>query len=207
MAKLYQQRIICNTIFICAIASIFIRPAPAGAQQELYVHVDEQGVHHYTDAPASAKYIKMPSDSEFSYNAEAEKRYEDIILELSEKSGVRPELIKAVIRVESGFNQKAVSAKGARGLMQVMPVHAGTYDIEDSFDPRQNIAAGAMHLGKLIKRYNGNLNLSLAAYNAGPAAVEHYDGVPPYPETRKYIQKVLLHYRNYRKTNKQAKNE
>lgn len=202
MSKLYQQWIICKIITAFAVACIIVYPAPARAEQELYVYVDENGVHHYTDTPMSAKYIKMPSPSQFSYNKGAERRYEDIILELSRKSRVRPELIKAVIRVESGFNQKAVSAKGARGLMQVMPVHAGPYKIEDPFDPRQNITAGAMYLGKLIKRYDGNLNLALAAYNAGPATVEHYDGVPPYEETRKYVQKVLLHYRNYRKTKK-----
>ncbi|MFW5908510.1 MAG: transglycosylase SLT domain-containing protein [Desulfosalsimonas sp.] len=202
MSKLYQQWIICKIITAFAIACIILCPAPARAEQEFYVYVDENGVHHYTDTPMSAEYIKMPSPSQLSYNKEAERRYEDIILELSRKSGVRPELIKAVIRVESGFNQKAVSAKGARGLMQVMPAHAGPYKSEDPFDPRQNITAGATYLGKLIKKYNGNLNLALAAYNAGPATVEHYDGVPPYEETRKYVQKVLLHYRNYRKTNK-----
>ncbi|MCF8110623.1 MAG: lytic transglycosylase domain-containing protein [Desulfobacteraceae bacterium] len=202
MTKLYQQWVIYKIITVFAIACIFIRPAPARAEQDLYVYVDEQGVHHYTDTPMSAGYIKIPSPSQLNYNKKAEKRYEDIILELSRKSGVRPELIKAVIRVESGFNQKAISAKGARGLMQVMPVHAGPYKIKDPFDPRENITAGAMYLGKLIKRYNGNLNLALAAYNAGPATVDHYDGVPPYKETRKYVQKVLLHYRNYRKTGK-----
>lgn len=191
-----------NTIRIIAIICIFVYPTTANADSDLYVHIDEQGVYHYTDTPTSSKYIRMPPPSSFRPHPEAEGRYEDIIQDLSQASGVRPELLKAVIRVESGFNHKAVSAKGARGLMQVMPLHSKTYDIDDPFDPRQNITAGAMYLGKLIKRYNGNLNLSLAAYNAGPAAVNHYGDIPPYEETRQYVQKVLLHYRNYRKADK-----
>ncbi|MFP3999795.1 MAG: lytic transglycosylase domain-containing protein, partial [Desulfobacterales bacterium] len=189
------------TIRIIAIICI-VYPSTAGADSDLYVHIDEQGAYHYTDTPTSSKYIKMPTPSSFRPDPENEGRYKDIIHDLSQASGVRPELLKAVIRVESGFNHKAVSAKGARGLMQVMPLHSRAYDIDDPFDPRQNITAGAMYLGKLIKRYKGNLNLALAAYNAGPAAVDHYEEIPPYEETRQYVQKVLLHYRNYRKTEK-----
>ena len=83
--------------------------------------------------------------------------------------------------------------------MQMMPVHLGNSGLENPFDPAQNITAGTRYLSRLLERYDGNLNLCLAAYNAGPAAVEHYGGIPPYTETRQYVQKVLLYYRHYRK--------
>ncbi len=173
-------------------------PGTGPACAEIYVHIDDQGVYHFTDTPTSSEYIRAPTFSKTRPGPVSDGRYEKIIRDISANSGVRPELVKAVIRVESGFNTKAVSEKGARGLMQLMPANLQRYRIDDPFDPRQNIAAGTRYLGRLLKRYNGNLNMSLAAYNAGPSAVDHYQGVPPYTETRQYVQKVLLYYRHYR---------
>ncbi|MFW6333717.1 MAG: lytic transglycosylase domain-containing protein [Desulfosalsimonas sp.] len=180
------------------------QPAAVHADGEIYVRVDDKGAHYYTDTPGTADYVKAPSGAASVRNHENAGRYGDIIDELSRNSGLRPELVKAVIRTESGFNPRAVSPKGARGLMQLMPVQTRADDIDDAFDPRQNIEAGTRYLGRLIERYNGNLSLSLAAYNAGPAAVDHYDGIPPYLETRRYVQKVLLYYRQYRKESGQS---
>ncbi len=106
-----------------------------------------------------------------------------------------PLLVRAVIQVESGYDPPAVSRKGAMGLMQLMPAVARRYGVRDALDPAQNIDAGVRHLRSLLLRYGGDLELTLAAYNAGPGAVDRYDGVPPYQETREYVFRVLFRYR------------
>lgn len=109
----------------------------------------------------------------------------------SHRYGIDPDLVEAVIHVESGFDPSAVSNRGASGLMQLMWGTARHYDINDRFNPRENIDAGVHHLSDLMKRFNGRLPLVLAAWNAGTGAVEHYKGVPPFPETRHFVAKVL----------------
>jgi soluble lytic murein transglycosylase-like protein len=120
--------------------------------------------------------------------------YDDLITRAAGENAVDPRLVKSVMLVESGFDPAAVSRKGARGLMQLMPEVAAEQGIEDAHDPAQNIAAGARHLSRLLERYGGDIVRSLAAYNAGEAAVEKYDGVPPYEETRLYVRKTLAAY-------------
>ena len=112
------------------------------------------------------------------------------------RHGLDPALVLAVVQVESGFRPDAVSPKGARGLMQLMPGTATRLGVEDSFDPEQNLDGGTRHLGDLIARYNGDVKRALAAYNAGEGAVERHRGVPPYGETRAYVQSVLRRYRS-----------
>lgn len=109
--------------------------------------------------------------------------------------GVPPTLVRAVMQVESCFDRRAVSRVGARGLMQLMPGTAAELGVRDSFDPSQNIAGGARYLGMMRKRFKDDWNLALAAYNAGPGAVEKYDGIPPYPETQNYVRRVMKLYR------------
>jgi len=112
------------------------------------------------------------------------------------RHGLDPALVLAVVHVESGFRPDAVSPKGARGLMQLMPGTATRLGVEDSFDPEQNLDGGTRHLGDLIARYNGDVKRALAAYNAGEGAVERHRGVPPYGETRAYVRNVLRRYRS-----------
>jgi hypothetical protein len=105
-----------------------------------------------------------------------------------------PKLVEALIRVESAFNSRAVSSKGAMGLMQLMPGTALDLGVENAFDVEENLRGGTSYLRSLLDRFSGDLTLALAGYNAGPAAVEKYQGVPPYRETTEYVQRVLAHY-------------
>lgn len=117
--------------------------------------------------------------------------YTDDIREISRQHGVSATLIEAVIRTESSFDPTAVSPKGAGGLMQLMPRTAAALGVSDRFDPRANITGGVRHLRYLLDRYQGNVRMALAAYNAGEVAVDAHGGVPPFPETRAYVERVL----------------
>ncbi len=123
--------------------------------------------------------------------------YQQDIAKYAGEFQIDAKLVLAVIRNESCFDKAAVSSAGAEGLMQLMPATAISLGVTNSFSPQQNIRGGTQYLAELIKRYDNNLVWALAAYNAGPGAVAKYDGVPPYPETQKYIEKVMKSYRTY----------
>jgi soluble lytic murein transglycosylase-like protein len=123
--------------------------------------------------------------------AERSRPFEDLILEHSREQGVRPELVRAVMQVESAFNPRARSPKGALGLMQLMPATARQYGVVNAFDPDQNVRGGVSYLRALLDRYDNDETLALAAYNAGPNAVDrHGQAVPPYRETRNYVAQI-----------------
>ena len=125
--------------------------------------------------------------------------FHDIIRAAAERNGVDADLIHCVIAIESNFNPKAVSPKNARGLMQLMPQTAARFGVRDIFDPRENIEAGTRYLKDMLARYNNDLTLALAAYNAGPERVEQYGRrVPPYPETLKYVQRISRSYAKFK---------
>lgn len=117
--------------------------------------------------------------------------YRALIREIADRHAVTPTLVESVIRVESNFDPRAVSPKGARGLMQLMPATAARLGVRNVFDARENVEAGVRHLRSLVDRYDGNLPLALAAYNAGVEAVARYGGIPPYAETQAYVARIL----------------
>lgn len=122
---------------------------------------------------------------------EAEMTLDEHIKEVADRHGVRADLVAAVIEAESEFNPRAVSRRGARGLMQLMPKTAATLGVDDPFDPKANIEAGVKHLRAMMDRFDNNIPLALAAYNAGEVAVIKHHGIPPYRETRAYVKRIL----------------
>ncbi|MDH5571690.1 MAG: lytic transglycosylase domain-containing protein [Gammaproteobacteria bacterium] len=132
---------------------------------------------------------------------ESVKKFETLIETIAERHDVDQALVKAVIRTESYFNPNATSRKGASGLMQLMPQTARRYGVIDLYSPQQNLDAGVRYLRDLLQRYDNQLYLALAAYNAGENAVDRFNGVPPYEETQRYVKKVMKFHAYYSKTN------
>ncbi len=161
---------------------------PSGAVSEtVYYYQDQTGTYHFTDLPTSDKYRPF---AEFQDpEARDVSRLEQSIELYSRQYQVDPELIRAMIQVESGFETRAVSPVGAQGLMQIMPGTQHDLGLEEPFDPDANVKAGVQYFRYLLDRFQ-SLELALAAYNAGPSKVDAYDGIPPYTETREYVQKV-----------------
>ena len=126
------------------------------------------------------------------------QQFQEAISSAAQRHGVEAELVRAVIKVESDFNAQARSNKGAQGLMQLMPETARLHNVADAYNPLENIDGGVRHLRLLMDQYRGDLELVLAAYNAGVNAVEKYRGVPPFGETKEYIRRVLSFYSRYR---------
>jgi soluble lytic murein transglycosylase-like protein len=190
---------------------------PVGAGNALYGFVDERGVLHFTNAPSDRRYTRIsalrslatrpsadrvsPARADRVFPARAArvspvKAYDDLIERASRRHGVPAALVKAVIHAESAFDPEAVSPKGAMGLMQLMPATAKRLGVAEPYRARENVEGGTRYLRSLHDRY-GSWTHTLAAYNAGPTAVDHYRGVPPYTETRQYVKRVLSYYRRY----------
>jgi soluble lytic murein transglycosylase len=169
-------------------------------QADIYRYIDENGVMHFTNTPTSSIqnyriFVKEKVKVTHWYSSE---KYDELISDASERTGVAFPLLKAIIKAESDFDPYAVSKKGATGLMQIMPQNFEPLGIQDPFDPWQNINAGARYFKQMYDRFKGKLSLSLAAYNAGPTAVDRYKTIPPYEETEEYVRRVLKYYYNYK---------
>ncbi len=144
--------------------------------------------------PASQTEQRPPSVS----GRKAEHLYHTFIIQTASHHQIDPALIKAIIMAESGYNTKAVSKKGAKGLMQLMPGTAQSLGVEDIFNPHQNITGGVQYFKQMVNRFNGDVKLALAAYNAGSRNVRNYNGVPPFKATHSYIKKVFKYYQIYK---------
>jgi soluble lytic murein transglycosylase len=172
--------------------------APAFASDGARRLVDAEGVLHLTNVPADPRYRGLSGASGTSSGwlrmpERRPARYIEDIHAIARQYGVNPVLVEAVVRMESGFDPRAVSPKGAGGLMQLMPGTASALGVVDRFNPRENINGGVRHLRYLLDRYQGSVALAVAAYNAGEGAVDTHRGIPPYPETQRYVQQVLRH--------------
>lgn len=174
----------------------------AGWCKTIYKYVDRDGVIHFSNVPTRPEYrsvrLKPLIVVKRSSKPADSRAYDRLILSASMHYGVDSNLVRAVIRAESGFNPNAVSPKGAMGLMQIMPHTSKYLGLDNPFDPRQNIFGGVRYLKELMGRFNNNMVLALAAYNAGPQVVEKHKGIPPYTETKIYLKRVINYYVQYR---------
>jgi soluble lytic murein transglycosylase-like protein len=164
---------------------------------DVYVYRDKQGVLTFTNVPTHAGYRRVIREARVNSGATVSNNsYDDIIRSASYRHNVDANLVRAVIKVESDFNSNARSHKGATGLMQLMPETARLHNVNDIYDPSDNIEGGVRHLKLLLNRFQGDLPLTLAAYNAGVKAVEKHGGIPPFAETREYVRRVLQYYQS-----------
>jgi soluble lytic murein transglycosylase-like protein len=170
------------------------------ATADVYAFRDKNGVVTFTNVPNHAGFRRVFRDASRSAtsNGVIDSGFDDYIQSASGRYNIDPDLIRAVIKAESDFKVSARSNKGAMGLMQLMPDTARLHNVSDAYNPGENVEGGARHLRMLLDRYQGDLELSLAAYNAGSAAVEKHRGIPPFPETREYVRRVLRFYDSYR---------
>jgi soluble lytic murein transglycosylase-like protein len=203
--------------YVFGLVLLAIAAAPAHA--DIYGFVDENGNAHFADRkldsryklymrtppPAPAASSEVPpspaaaATTKLVRAPKAHARYADLIARVAREQQVDPALLHAVITVESAYNPKAKSPKGATGLMQLMPDTAKRYGVTDLVNPQENLRAGARYLRDLLGMFDNNLRLVLAAYNAGEGAVARSGNkIPPYPETRAYVPRVLQHYESYR---------
>lgn len=177
-----------------------VSPSGARAGSSIFTYTDEKGVIHYTNVPQgdNPRYqrVVFREEGRIWSPAPSQTRYDDLIGETARFYRLPPALVKAVIAAESAFDPLAVSRKGAQGLMQLMPQTAAQLGVEDPLEPASNVMGGSGYLRAMIDRY-GDLSRALAAYNAGPTAVDRYGGIPPYRETRDYVDRVLTYYRAY----------
>ncbi|MBU0482085.1 MAG: lytic transglycosylase domain-containing protein [Proteobacteria bacterium] len=191
------------------------------AHATIYTFVDDNGVVHFSNIPDDPKFEPVvrlrPKLSAFTRTGQVmipgrsgdwepnPDSYDQLIRSAASRHHVDPRLVKALIRAESNFDYLAVSRKGALGLMQLMPLTADDMQVLDPFDPKQNIYGGTRYLRKMLGMFNGNLRMSLAAYNAGPGTVSRLGRVPKYRETLDYVQKVQYFYREYKSNSSPSK--
>ena len=191
------------TLLLCVVAT------PDYSYADIYRYVDEDDIVHFTDAPTDNRFKVFMRDlkkdkelrTKLKYASTVNPaEYEQLIKTCSDKYGVNQSLVKAVIHAESGYNPNAVSSKGASGLMQLMPATAKSLKVADRFNPKDNVEGGVKYLRFLLDTFRGDVSLAVAAYNAGLSKVAKYGGIPPYNETRTYVNRVLSYMKSYQES-------
>ena len=194
----------CMSFLIAVTCAAFA--APGFAKADIYKYIDEDDIIHFTDAPTDKRFKIFMRDlrkdkmlrTKLKYASTANPaEFEQLIKNCSDKYGVNISLVKAVIHAESGYNPNAVSSKGASGLMQLMPGTAKSLKVADRFNPKENVEGGVKYLRFLLDTFQGDVSLAVAAYNAGLNKVAKYGGIPPYNETRTYVNRVLSYMKSY----------
>jgi soluble lytic murein transglycosylase len=184
-------------IFCLVVLCILVAPWSPSAFADIYGYRDKAGFLRFLPAGVDPKSSKQ---GQFVGKGDRSAAVEGIIQQAASRFEVEPCLLKAMIKVESDFDQRAVSQKGAMGLMQLMPQTARDMEVKDPFDPIENIAGGTRYLSLLLDRFKHDLRLTLAAYNAGPEKVETYGDIPPIQETQAYVRRVMNTYNLYKGT-------
>lgn len=185
--------------FVALLALLFFHPLSASA--DIYRYIDEKGTIHFTNLPTDTRYkVYVRSSSGYFRSTKYDcKIYDPVIREMATKYQVDCDLVRAVIKAESDFNPSAVSPKGAKGIMQLMPGTAEDMSVKNIFRPRDNIEGGVKYLRRLLNIFNNDLHLTVAAYNAGENAVIGCNyAIPPYDETQEYVRRVLSYLRGYK---------
>jgi soluble lytic murein transglycosylase-like protein len=189
-----------NFVFLVAVCAV-----PGLACADVYSFTDANGVAHFSNVPSDPRFQLLIATTGDTVEAGAKEKpvnwlarsaqYDGVIIGAAKAATIQAALVRAVIVVESGFNPRAVSKKGAVGLMQLQPATARRYGVKNIYDPGENVRAGAHYLSDLLARFDSNMELALAAYNAGEDAVERYGRhVPPYRETMAYVPSVMKIY-------------
>lgn len=177
------------------------------ARADFYQYTDESGVVHITNVPTSKKFKWMMEERKPSvlsptnpaYRKISRQKFDELISSTASRYGIDPHLVRAIVKAESDFDEMAVSKKGAKGLMQLMPETASRMGVKDIHDPVDNVEGGIRYLSKLLKMFDWQVPLAVAAYNAGENAVVRYGNrIPPYNETQTYVKRVLRYYSHYK---------
>ena len=178
-----------------SVVSICNSPNPAGALNKM------SAISKIANSPYLVEECDY-ADAEYRLSSiggkKAERLLHTIVIQTASRHHVDPALVKAIIMAESGYNARAISKKGAKGLMQLMPATAQALGVEDIFNPKQNISGGVRYFKKLVTQFDGDVELALAAYNAGSRNVRHFQGIPPFKATQSYIKKVFKYYEIYK---------
>ena len=192
--EMHRVRALLYTAIIATLCCLI----PLGsARGDIYGFRDENGVWHFTNIPSDPRYRLYMRTSGLKAKPYIVK-YEEIIKRASKQFDVDPHLIKAIIKAESSFEPDAVSESGAQGLMQLMPATARDMKVTNPFDPYENIIGGTKYLSLLLKRFKRNTRLAVAAYNVGAKTVDNCNGVPPIPQTKRFVERVMAYYQEFR---------
>ncbi len=179
-----------SILIICSVILFLVVTSPVSA--DIYMKRLSDGTRVFSNCPQGEQWdVYYREKPRRRHTVHRKAHYEQLISDIAASHGMDPEVIKSIVQVESGYNPRALSSKGAMGLMQLMPDTASAMGVSNPWDPAENITAGTRYFSRLLRKYQGDMMKALAAYNAGPTVVDTYGGIPPYQETKEYVKSVL----------------